>query len=331
MKNAYKFAIALLACAGAYGQNTVTNSYSQINLVSDGAVSGTTTDTHLKNPWGLSRSAGSYWWASDANTGVSTLYSGSGQVQSLVVTIPTATGTGTGSPTGTVADGSSFVFDTLDGTISQWTGGTSAVIKINNHSKGAVYTGLTLATNGTVKTLYAANTVGGIEAYNASTFAPISLGTGAFVYPSLPSGYTPYGIQAVGAQIYVTYTSGAGTGNGVVGIFNTAGTFKAKLVPGKYMNEPWGIAKAPSNFGAFSGDILVGMTGSGVIAAFSPTTGQFLGVLKTSTGATIANPGLWAIYFGGGSTLNGPTNWLYFNAGINGFADGLFGYFISND
>jgi uncharacterized protein (TIGR03118 family) len=327
MKNVYKLAVAALACAGAYAQ--VTNSYSQINLVSDGVVPGTTTDAHLKNPWGLSRTANSFWWVSDANTGVSTLYNATGGVQSLVVTIPSATGTGIGSPTGTVAYNNSFVFVTLDGTISQWTSGTTATIRVNNHSSGAVYTGCTYMAP--AANLYVANSAGGVEAYNATTFARIALPPGAFTYPSLPAGYTPYGIQAIGANIYVTYTSGPGAGNGAVGVFNSSGTFLSKLASGKFMNEPWGVARAPANFGALSNALLVGMTGNGLIVAFNPSTGKPVGVLKNSSGKPITIRGLWGIYFGGGGASNGPTNWLYFAAGINNFADGVFGYIISNN
>jgi hypothetical protein len=118
-------------CVTAAGQDVdapadvVSQTYHQTNLVSDGFVAATHTDSHLINPWGLSRGANTYWWASDQGKGVSTLYDGLGNPQPLVVTIPPASGTGLGSPTGTVALGSKFVFVTLDGTISQWSGGVS--------------------------------------------------------------------------------------------------------------------------------------------------------------------------------------------------------------
>jgi uncharacterized protein (TIGR03118 family) len=328
MRNCYKLGILLLTCAGAFAQDASTDSYTQTNLVSDISGKASHTDAHLKNPWGLSRTASSYWWASDQVTGVSTLYDGSGDVQSLVVTIQPASGTGTGSPTGTVALGNSFVFVTLDGTIQQWTTGTKAAIKVNNSSKGAVYTGCTVAALNGAATLYVANSAGGIEAYNTS-FKPVTLPSGAFVDSNVPTGFTPYGIQSAGGKIYVTFTSTPGAGQGYVDAFNASGTLELSMEHGNWMNQPWGIALAPASFGAFSHALLVGNTGSGTIGAFSPTTGTFLGFLKNSSGTTIANKGLWAIYFGGGG-LSGPTTTLYFTAGINAYADGLFGSLTAN-
>src|SRR5215472_18178646 len=88
-------AIATGVALIATGQNASTT-YHQTNLVSDGFVPATFTDPHLVNPWGLSRSAGSYWWASDNGAGVSTLYDGSGNIQTLVVTVPSAGGVAPG-------------------------------------------------------------------------------------------------------------------------------------------------------------------------------------------------------------------------------------------
>jgi uncharacterized protein (TIGR03118 family) len=328
MKNVYKVSILLLMCLCASAQDTTTNSYAQTNLVSDIAGMAPVTDTNLVNPWGLSRGSNTPWWVSDEATGVSTLYDGNGTIVLLVVTIPSASGTGHGTPTGTVFSGGNFLFVTLDGTISEWTGtGTIATIKVNNSSKGAVYTGCTLAKNGTVQTLYVANAAGGVEAYDTS-FHPVTLAPGAFVDPSVPAGFAPYGIQSVGTTIYVTFTAAPGAGKGFVSAFDPTGKPLASLnlQHGKWMNQPWGIAHAPASFGKFSHAILVGMTGSGQIAAFNPSTGKFLGMLNDSTtGKPITNTGLWAIFFGGGNPSSGLSNTLYFVAGIQNYAHGLFG------
>ena len=58
------------------------------------------------------------------------------------------------------------------------------------------------------------------------------------------------------------------------------------------LNAPWGVAIAPSTFGAFAGDVLVGNFGDGTINAFDPKTGASLGALADENGNTIALPGL---------------------------------------
>lgn len=325
MKTAYIMTIVLLAATAASAQDTATNSYTQTSLVSDIPGMGTFTDAHLVNPWGLSRSANSYWWASDEATGVSTLYNGTGAIQSLVVTVPPASGAGTGTPTGTVAVGGKFIFVTLDGTISQWTSGTSAVKKVTN--AGAAYTGVTSAKNGSVQEIYVANSAGGVEAYTTA-FARVTLAPGAFTDPAVPAGYTPYGIQAVGAKIYVTFAAAPGAG-GYVDVFNAAGTLLLSFAQANF-DQPWGIAQAPAGFGKFQHAVLVGNVGSGKIGAYSASTGKFMGFLDNASKKPITIPGLWALYFGGGNTLSGPTGSLYFTAGIDNYLHGLFGTITAN-
>src|SRR5262249_20254358 len=91
-------------------------------------------DPNLKNPWGVSFSpTGSPFWVSDNGAGVSTLYDGSGNPQSLVVTIPVSANPGSTTPapvTGQVFNGTTsfnisggparFIFGTEDGTIAAW-------------------------------------------------------------------------------------------------------------------------------------------------------------------------------------------------------------------
>jgi uncharacterized protein (TIGR03118 family) len=305
------------------------NSYTQTNLVSDIAGNAAQTDPNLVNPWGLGRGSGTLWWVSDQVTGRATLYDGTGNINPLVVTVPPASGAGTGSPTGVVAFVNGFVFVTLDGTISQWTTGTSATIRINHSSTGAVYTGCTLANYNGKPTLYVANAAGGIEAYD-TLFKPVALMPGAFADPNVPSGFKPHGIQNTGGKIYVTFTSAPGAGQGYVDAFDANGQPLLSLQHGNWMNQPWGIALAPANFGALSHLLLVGNTGSGLIVVFHPTTGKFLGFLKDAANKLIQNAGLWAIYFGGGNSSSGPATTLYFTAGIDGQAHGLFGSITAN-
>ncbi len=158
--------------------------YFQTNLVSNTAGVATTTDTQLLNPWGISILPGQDFWVANNNGGTSTLYDPQGNKNALVVTIPGATKNPNGNcspgcPTGTVANGNgsyfgggSFIFDTEDGIIANWTGASSAVVAFDNSASGAVYKGLALL-NSTF--LLAANfNSGKIDVYDHN-FQPTSL------------------------------------------------------------------------------------------------------------------------------------------------------------
>jgi uncharacterized protein (TIGR03118 family) len=178
-----------------------------------------------------------------------------------------------------------------------------------------------------VQTIYVANSAGRVEAYTTA-FSRITLAAGAFEDPSIPAGYTPYGIQAIGTKIYVTFSAAPGAG-GYVDVFNPAGTLLLSLAQG-WFNQPWGIAQAPAGFGKFQKSVLVGNVGSGEIGAYNPTTGKFLGFLENAAAKPIKIPGLWALYFGGGNTNSGPASSLYFTAGIDNYLHGLFGTITAN-
>jgi uncharacterized protein (TIGR03118 family) len=154
---------------------------------------------------------------------------------------------------------------------------------------------------------------------------------GGFTDPAIPSGFAPFGIQNLGGQIFVTYAlqnaekhdDVAGPGNGFVDIFNTDGTFVRRLATRATLNSPWGLAVSPSTFGNFHDDVLVGNFRDGLINAFTPT-GVFRGQLKSETKAPIQNEGLWGLRFGNDGAGSDPGT-LYFSAGIDGEAHGLFG------
>jgi hypothetical protein len=79
------------------------------------------------------------------------------------------------------------------------------------------------------------------------------------------------------------------------------------------LDSPWGLAIAPSSFGSFAGDLLVGNFGDGTINAFD-TTGKFLGQLTDSSNKVLVNPGSWDLTFGEGGP-SGDLNTLYLTAG----------------
>ncbi|MGA8623105.1 MAG: TIGR03118 family protein [Candidatus Sulfotelmatobacter sp.] len=337
MKKAFLLFGLLMTLAIPSGLWAQQGGYSQTNLVSNTASAAKTTDTQLLNPWGISVLPGQDFWIADNNSGVSTLYDQNGNKDTgLIVTIPGATSNPNGNcspgcPTGTVANasgtffsGGSFIFDTEDGLIVYWNGSSNtAIIGKDNSASGAVYKGLALL--GT--DLLAANfNSGKVDVYD-STYNLTSLG-GSFTDPNLPAGFAPHGIHVIGNQIYVAYAmqdtpkhdAVPGAGAGQVDIFDSTGKFVSTFVAAganNNLNAPWGVVAAPTSFGAFAGDILVGNFGDGTISAFD-TTGKFVGQLTNSSGKVLVNPGLWDMVFGGGGGANnnpGALGTLYITAG----------------
>jgi uncharacterized protein (TIGR03118 family) len=289
------------------------------------------TDSNLRNPWGMSFSATSPFWVSNQATNTSTLYGATGTPNALVVSVP-------GGPTGQVFTGGTsflepnnttpnFVFATISGSIYAWNNNNGTTAQLTATTAGATYTGLAMGTNSSGSFLYAANVRGSIDVFNSS-FGRATL-AGSFSDPSLPAGYTPYNIQNVNGLLYVEYQNGAqagtgGLGTGIVSVFDTNGVFQRRLIStGGQLDQPWGIVVAPASWGAFANDLLVGNFGNGEINAFNPTTGAFVGTVTGLNGQPLVNSGLWAL-----ATRTGPgfdPNAVYFTAGINREADGLFG------
>jgi uncharacterized protein (TIGR03118 family) len=299
--------------------------YFETKLVSNVPGLAPVTDPLLQNPWGMSFSATSPFWVSDQASDVATLYSGTGVPQALVVGIPPS-GAGSG-PTGQVFAGGlgftmsggvspNFIFSTLSGTIDAWSAGTSAVTQFTT-SDGAVYTGLAQVGN----VLYAADTKNGlIDVFNSS-FQKISV-TGTFLDPGITAGFTPYNIQNVGGKLYVEYAKRNSPG-GFVGVFDANGNL-LQQINDSHLNSPWGVTLAPAGFGQFGNDLLVGNFNDGMINAFDPITGNFIGTLSNQNGTPIVNSGLWDLSFRSVGSGFDP-NTLFFTAGIDSEVDGLFG------
>jgi uncharacterized protein (TIGR03118 family) len=317
-------------------QTAIAGTVVQTNLVSDIPGEAANTDPNLKNPWGVSFSATSPFWVSDQAANVSTLYAATGTPASLIVTVA-------GGPTGQVfnsagagnflvgGSAANFLFDTLGGAIYGWNSGAGMTAQLEATTVGAAFTGLALDSNVSGNFLYAANNAGsgGIDVFNSS-FVPTIL-AGSFTDPNLPAGFVPYNIQNIGGMLYVEYDNPSSTrtlGSGVVTVFDANGNFISELIgPGGQLESPWGITIAPSGFFDFSNDLLVGNFGNGEINAFNPVTGVFLGTLSDSSGNPIVNQDLWALAVRPTGSFN--SNAVYFTAGINREADGLFGELTS--
>ncbi|HEY3742579.1 MAG TPA: TIGR03118 family protein [Bryobacteraceae bacterium] len=309
--------------------------FNQTNLVSNMPGTAAQTDPNLVNPWGIASSASSPFWVSDNGTGVSTLYNTAGTPQSLIVTIPGVMGNAS-TPTGQIFNSSSsfnsdlFIFATEDGTVAGWRGalGTTAETLLDNTSIGAVYKGLAIGTTAQGTYLYLADFHNNKITVVPGTGAPAL--AGAFVDPNLPAGYAPFNVENLNGQLFVTYAkqdaSGhddvAGAGNGFVDVYDLNGNFVSRFVSSTVLNSPWGLAIAPSGFGALGGDVLVGNFGDGLINVFNPA-GTYLGALATPGGTALANDGLWGLQFGNGGS-GGLANTLYLTAGLNNEQDGLF-------
>lgn len=341
-------ALCLFSLVTFPGSLGAANAYLVRYLVSDIPGLADQTDPGLVGAWGISESATSPFWVSDAGSGLSTLYNSTGSVIPLVVTIPPgASGGSQGIPTGTVYNGTPgftvgtgqpalFIFDTFDGTISGWNPQANmahAIIKVDNSSMGAVYTGLAIGTSNSNTYLYAANFhAGTIEIYD-SNYAPVSMPS-AFKDPMLPAGFAPFNIQSLAGKLYVAYAmqnstknfAVVGAGNGYVDVYDTAGNMLQRLISGGQLNSPWGLAIAPAGFGDFAGDLLVGNFGDGTINVFNPTTGAHMAGLNDVIGSPVVIPNLWALQPGNGGS-GGDLNAVYFTAGIPGPDNGTHGLF----
>ena len=344
-------ACALASASIAYADNA-NSSYQQRNLVSDGFVAAEHTDPNLVNAWGVAFNPFGFVWVADNGTGLSTLYDGEGNPQTLVVQIPTPTSSSGGTPTGIVFNGSSaatsfavtangktgtskFLFATEDGVIAGWAptvDTTHAFVGIDSSAGSAVYKGLAISAGGSGQLLYATDFHNArVDVFDA-TFAPVTLSAGAFTDPKLPSGYAPFGIQAINGDIFVTYAKQeagsddeeAGPGLGVVDVYDPNGVLLSRVATHGKLNAPWGVALAPAGFGKFSNSLLIGNFGDGTISAYDSKNYTPQGQLRGADGRTLAIDGLWGIAFGNGFA-NQPVNTLFFAAGPDDEAHGLYG------
>jgi uncharacterized protein (TIGR03118 family) len=329
------------------------NAYHQTNLVSDLPGMALIQDPDLVNPWGISLSGGSPFWVANNGTGTSTLYAGDHvspptplSKNGLVVTIPggfpTGTVSNTGAPTdfivksGAASGRASFLFASQVGIVSGWNPNVPAPGSKQAQIGGtgdAVYTGLAIGQVGSATYLYAADFEHGkIDVYDFAFHTPNPPLDGSFSDPNIPNSYSTFNIQSIGGKLYVTYAQQShkepdeetDRGSGFVDVFDTSGHLLQRLIQGNHLKSPWGIARAPENFGAFSHALIVGNFADGQLHAFDPDSGKYLGEMKNENGKPVVIDGLWGITFGNGGN-GGDKNALYFAAGIQDETHGLFG------
>jgi len=331
---------AMLLCSVSVGlaRAAQKNNYQVTILRSNEAEDNTVDDPDplLVNSWGIAASPTGPWWVANNGTGTSTLYTGDGEKRPLEVMVP-------GAPTGEVFYGGSqfllsdeqpalFMWASEDGTISGWNGGlgTQAEVAFPESGvgePGSNYKGLAIHGDTLYTTDFGECKVESLD----GTFAEFDTG-GEFEDDTIPAGYCPFGIQAVGDSIFVTYALKAGDddlagqGHGFVREFDTDGNLVAAVADHGQLNSPWGVAQAPAGFGRFSGCLLVGNFGDGRINAYcKDEEGEWgYGGRLRSNKRDLVIDGLWGIGFGNDHS-SGPSTTLYFAAGPDDEENGYFG------
>jgi uncharacterized protein (TIGR03118 family) len=321
--------------------------YTNTVLSSDNASLGGTVDANLKNSWGLVFVPNSsLFFVANNHSGVFTQYDTLGGVKNLVITAPSHTGTTGGSVTGITYNSLSasspdftipnngaaqFIAATEDGIIIAGNTTTAfAGVKVADRNATSIFKGLAISGS----TLLVANFKGQtVDKFDNTFKFQTSVGTST----GIPPGYAPFNIASVDGKIFVTYARqkmanadgsqddsaavGTESGIGYVDIFNADGTFEKHFASQGKLNSPWGVVKAPSNFGKYSNNILIGNFGDGTISAYDGD-GNYQGQLSDAAGVAVKIPGLWALAVSP-VTASGK---IYYTAGPNNENDGVVGY-----
>ncbi len=346
-------AAAAVAAGGlgvAASAQAISDQYLVHNMVGSDArfVTADRYDARLVNPWGLVASATSPWWPANNGSDTSTITPANNVPNATQVTVPSPTGIVFGGVAGNWilnGAGANFIFASENGGIYGRTNAAAAIAGVAPPADAdhPIYKGLAIAGTGTAQKLYATDFHNGKVDVFDNAWHAVNLGAGTFTDPNLPAGYAPYGIQTTGSRIFVSYAQQdpdredeiPGAGKGYVDAYSFAGALLGRVATTGTLNAPWGLAQAPSNFGQFSGDYLVGNFGDGRISAYkegAANTWTPDGTLQAAGGGPLSIPGLWALEFGNGSlNANGTTNTLYFTAGPFGETQGLFGRIVASD
>ena len=333
----------LVAALAFFSPNSLqAQGYAMNPLVADIPVGPANIDANLVNAWGMALLPNDMLVVNANENNVAGLYTTDGQVTGNYIEVDSAPSGLVVNKTGgfKVSDGgktraSDLIFVTEEGTILGWNSSLAsptAVVAVDDSDFGALYKGAAILGG----RLYAADFRNGVVNVYDSKWNWM----GTFTDSQVDPGFGTFNVAAIDGQIYVAFAKIAppdfvddekGPGNGYVDVFNASGKFIRRLVAHGPLNSPWGIAKAPANFGTFSQTLLVGNFGDGTINAFNIKTGAFLGTLSDSGGTPIVIDGLWALEFGTTKAANGknvPT--LFFSAGPNGENDGLVGNIKAN-
>jgi uncharacterized protein (TIGR03118 family) len=248
-----------------------------------------------------------------------------------------------------------FIISTEDGTIAGFNplvDRHEAVIGADLSDSGAVFKTLTLGADAHGNVIFASD----FHNDQVDIFDKNFQLVGSFTDPNPHAGFAPFGVHNLNGTLFVTFAKQddpnnahddvEGAGNGFIDEFTTDGAFIKQFATGSALepggldalNSPFGATVAPANFGQFSSTpnnpvLLIGNFGSSQISAFNMKTGAYLGQLSDAQGHPLVlnggikesdMKGLWGIRFGNGHG-GADANTLFFAAGINAEADGLFG------
>jgi uncharacterized protein (TIGR03118 family) len=232
-----------------------------------------------------------------------------------------------------------FLFAGLNGTISGWSPDvepTKAVVAYDGSADDSAYTGLAIGESDGENFLYAANFAQGtIDVFDKDFKKQTSF---SFEDPEPPQEeFSPFNVAVLDDEIWVAYAKKEGdepeeepgAGLGYINIFEMDGTFVRHFANGDVLNAPWAMVEAPDDFGELSELYLIGNFGDGSINAFDDD-GNFVDTLNDADGDPIQFQGLWGLAFGN-DQHDQPHNTLFFAAGPNDEADGIYGRIDVNE
>ena len=170
----------------------------------------------------------------------------------------------------------SFVFASLQGTISAWNAGTTAVTQFTAPDH-AIYTGL----DGRRRPALRGRCRERQDRRVQQHLRP-DIGVGCVQGSGGAGGIRPVQHPEHQRQTVRHYFV-RGQPGGYVAVFDENGNL-LQHISDPHLNSPWGVAIAPAGFGQFANALLVGNFGDGTINAFDAMTGAFLGTVRMRSG-----------------------------------------------
>jgi uncharacterized protein (TIGR03118 family) len=317
----------------------------------------------LINPWGVAirpAGLGGHWWLGAAGTGKSIQYVGDVGTTPLfqdelkiVTTGGPVSGVGFNHGTqfvitqphanGPITAATKFFFANLSGTITGWTERKRAdgsfdhpadsVVVVDGTATRSSFIGVTVAPDADRMLAADFGAQPGVRIYDGA-FAEVGALSNPFRKDE-PAAFEAFNVQTLGERIFAMYGRHVAPGTtplpaeGRLAEFDAKGELLSTWHGRGKLFYPWGVAKAPEDFGIYSGCLLVGNFGDGTIVAFHPTWKVAIDYVRDTHGKRVVNDGLWGLQFGNGASL-GEANHMYFAAGPNKEKDGLFGKLEAN-